>query len=137
MEAITLAQLGPLMGLLTGYALAIGGIVEGVKKMIDSGRDERPAWLTRFLPLIPMVLGAATGSLVLPMLFAWSGMSVPTADEMITLGFHCVMGAGVGSFAGQIYKSWDSMGGAGRAVQVLTSQEAEEEEDEDDKDVEE
>ncbi len=62
-------------------------------------------------------------------------MTVPMADEMMALGFHCVVGAGVGSFAGQIYKSWDSMGGAGKAVQVLTSQD--DDEDSGDKDVEE
>ena len=120
MEAITLSQLGPLMGLVTCYALAIGGVVEGIKKAVDSGKDERPAWLTRFLPLIPMVLGLLTGPLVMPMLFGWSGMQLPIDDAVLGQLFHAVVGGGVGSFAGQVYKSWDSMGGASKAVAVLT-----------------
>jgi hypothetical protein len=120
MEAITLSQLGPLMGLVTCYALAIGGVVEGIKKAVDSGKDERPAWLTRFLPLIPMALGLLTGPLVMPMLFGWSGMQLPIDDPVSGPLFHAVVGGGVGSFAGQVYKSWDSMGGASKAVAVLT-----------------
>lgn len=106
MKTLQTQQLLLFVGMLSAYALIIGGITESIKRALTSD-GKRPRWCNRALPLFPLLIGAVSGVAVVPLLLTWSGIIVPTTDEMTARMVAGFLGGGVGSFSAQVYQTWD------------------------------
>lgn len=135
MQPITWDQVGLLAVLTLTFALVIGAFVELIKKLVDNwrkDRPDRPEWARKTLPLWPLVIGCISGPIAFVGVLWLAGIVLPTGGLEVLPAIGVLYGGATGTFAGQVYKAWDSAKGTekvvDKALKVVDSVKAKEDE---------